>query len=68
LQFKKGTAIKLRPLMPDALPVLYLSDAINPPGIFQARLTQSCGFPALSESRMNQATIESVLPSLGIFG
>jgi len=27
--------------MPDALPALHLSDAINPSGTFEARLTQS---------------------------
>jgi hypothetical protein len=30
----------VRPIMPDALPALHLSDAINPSGIFEARLKQ----------------------------
>jgi hypothetical protein len=37
----------VRPFMPDALPALHLSDTINPSRIFEARLSQSCRFPAL---------------------
>jgi hypothetical protein len=39
----------VRPLMPDALPALHLSDAINPSGIFEARLTQLLPCPGNSE-------------------
>ncbi len=51
---KKGAPVNqtVRPLMPDALPALHLSDTINPSSIFKARPTKSC------EANVRQAHIE----------